>query len=111
MRAWWAYWVTIGIAAASWIVVPLAAGREGFRTILGQPLWLSILLAPLVAAGINLIVFRASHEEVCRYESERHGWLRAIVGRGYSSRMFGLTGLALLAAVVLIIAASFAARA
>jgi len=105
MRAWWVFWVTIGIAAALWIGVPLVGGREAFRNALGQPVWLSILLAPLAAAGVNLIAFRASHEEVCRYEAERHRWLRAIVGRGYSSRMFASTGVVFLVVVVLLIVA------
>jgi len=29
VRAWWAYWLTIGVAAILWIGVPLIVGREG----------------------------------------------------------------------------------
>jgi hypothetical protein len=106
MRAWWIYWLTIGAAAVLWIGAALIAGRDGLRALLDQPLWLAILLFPLVLAGVNLIVYRASHEEVCRLEAERHGWLRAMVGRGYSARTFALTGIALLTLAVAIAAAN-----
>jgi hypothetical protein len=75
------------------------------RAILDQPAWLVVLLAPLVVAGINLIVFRESHEEVCRLEVARHPWLRYLVGRGYSARTFVLTGLGLLGLVGVLIVA------
>jgi hypothetical protein len=106
MRAWWTYWLTIGLAAVLWIGAVLIAGRDGLRALLDQPLWLAILLLPLVAAGINLIVYRASHEEVCRLEAQGHGWLRAMVGRGYSARTFALTGIVLLAFAGAIVAAN-----
>jgi hypothetical protein len=75
------------------------------RAILAQPLWMVLLLAPLVVAGVNLIVFRESHADVCRLEVERHPWLRYLVGRGYSARTFALTGLGLLGPVGVLIAA------
>lgn len=105
MRAWRAYWLTIGVAAVVWIGVGIAAPEGGMRAILDQPAWLVVLLAPLVVAGINLIVFRESHEEVCRLEVARHPWLRYLVGRGYSARTFVLTGLGLLGLVGVLIVA------
>jgi hypothetical protein len=96
MRAWWAYWLTIGVAAVLWIGLPLVAGEDGFRSLLDQPIWLAILVLPLALAGLNLIVYRDSHEEICRLELERHPWLRFVLGRGYSARTFALTGMALL---------------
>jgi hypothetical protein len=105
MRAWWAYWLTIGVAAVLWIGVAIAAPEGGMRAILNQPAWLVLLLAPLVVAGLNLIVFRESHEEICRLEVARHPWLRYLVGGGYSARTFALTGIGLLALVGVLIAA------
>src|SRR3954452_11895770 len=105
MRAWWVYWLTIAIATVLWIGAPVVTGRDGFRSFLTQPLGLAILLAPLVAAGINLIVFRTSHEEVCRYEVARHPGLRHLVGGGYSARTFAWTGVILLGLVALALAA------
>jgi hypothetical protein len=105
VRAWWAYWLTIGVAAVLWIGVGIAAPEGGMRQILDQPAWLVLLLVPLVVAGINLIVFRESHEEICRLEVERHPWLGYLVGRGYSARTFALTGLGLLGLVGVLIVA------
>jgi hypothetical protein len=105
MRAWWLYWLSIGVAAVLWIGVPLIGGRDGLRAWTDQPFGLAILLLPLVVAGLDLILYRTSHEEVCRLEAERHSWLRALVGRGYSARTFVWTGVALLGIVVLIVAA------
>lgn len=105
MRAWWIYWISIAVAAVLWIGAPVLSGREGLANLLDQPVWLVILLAPLVVAGVNLILFRDSHEEVCRLEAKRHRWLRAMVGAGYSARTFALTGVAVLALVALILVA------
>jgi hypothetical protein len=105
VRAWWTYWLTVGLAAALWIGVAIAAPAGGMRAILAQPMWMILLLAPLVVAGINLIVFRQSHEEICRLEIERHPWLTYLVGRGYSARTFALTGLGLLGLVGVLVAA------
>lgn len=106
MRAWWIYWLSIAVAAAIWIGLGLVGGREGLRSALGQPLGLAILVAPLIVAGVDLILYRETHEEVCRMEAERHGWLRAMVGRGYSATTFLWTGVALLGLVALIVAAA-----
>jgi hypothetical protein len=65
---------------------------------------LVILLAPVIAAGLNLILFRDSHEEVCRVEVRRHRWMRAIAGNGYSATSFAVTGVAMLAFAVWIAA-------
>src|SRR5262245_38725911 len=105
MRAWWTYWIAVGLAAVLWIGLPVVAGRDWFREQLHEPLSLAILLIPVAFAGLNLIAFRASHEEVCRLEAQRHSWLRALVGRGYSARQFALTGIVLLGLVVVILAA------
>jgi hypothetical protein len=105
MRAWWVYWLSIAVAATLWIGVPLIGGRDALRVWTDQPAGLAVLLLPLVVAGLDLILYRTSHEDVCRLEAERHGWLRALVGRGYSATTFAWTGVALLAIVVLIVAA------
>jgi hypothetical protein len=97
MRAWWAYWITLLVGAVGWIAAAIVLGRDGLRAALVQPLWATILIAPIFLAGLNLVVFRASHEVVCRLEIERHPWLSHLVGRGYSARMFGLTGIVVLA--------------
>ena len=97
MRAWWAYWLTLALGAVLWIGVAVAAGSEGIRTALGQPIWATILIVPIFLAGINLVAFRRTHEVVCRLEIERHPWLSFLVGHGYSARTFALTGLVLLA--------------
>jgi hypothetical protein len=96
VKAWWAYWLTLAVGAVVWIGVVVAAGREGLKTALDQPLWATILLAPIFLAGLNLVVFRRTHEAVCRLEVERHPWLSRLVGRGYSAGTFALTGLVLL---------------
>lgn len=110
MRAWWVYWLTIGIGVLLWVGALVVVGRDGFRELLRQPLLLLILLSPLVAAGVNLIVYRTSHEEVCRYEVGRHPWLRYLVGRGYAARTFAWTGVVILGVALLILAASLASR-
>ena len=103
MKAWWSYWLTVAVGAVLWIGVAVVAGREGIRTALGQPIWAAILLAPIFLAGLNLVAFRRTHELVCRIEAERHRWLSLLVGRGYSARMFALTGLVLLALGVILV--------
>jgi hypothetical protein len=105
VRAWWIYWLSVGVAAVLWIGVPLVLGRAGLSDLLHQPAGLALMLAPIVVAGVDLIVFRERHQEVCRVEAERHGWLRAMVGRGYSARTFALTGIALLGLSVIVTAA------
>jgi hypothetical protein len=110
VRPWWVFWATVVLGAVLWIAVPLLAGRDAFRSFLGQPLGLAVLLGPLAAAGINLIVFRDTHEAVCRVEAARHRSLRAVVGRGYSARTFAATGVVLLAVAVVILAAALPGR-
>ena len=96
MKAWWAYWLTLAIGAALWIGALVVGGRGGISMALGQPLWAVVLLAPIFIAGLNLVAFRQTHEVVCRMEAERHSWLAAMVGGGYSARTFALTGIVLL---------------
>ena len=104
MKAWRAYWLTVGVGAVLWIGVAAVAGREGIRTALGQPISATILLAPIFLAGLNLVAFRRTHEVVCRLEAERHRWLSLLVGRGYSAQTFAVTGLALLALGAVLVA-------
>ena len=103
MKAWWSYWLTVAVGAVLWIGVAVVAGREGIRTALDQPIWAAILVAPIFLAGLNLVAFRRTHENVCRMEAERHRWLSLLVGRGYSARTFALTGLVLLACGVVLV--------
>jgi len=104
MRAWWSYWMSLAIAAILWVGVAVLTTYRDIEAPLANPVILLILVTPLVAAGLNLIVFRESHELVCRIEARRHRWLRALVGDGYSALTFLVTGVALLAFVGLIVA-------
>jgi len=103
VRAWWSYWLTVAVGAALWLGIAVVGGRDGIKTALSQPLSAAILLAPIFLAGLNLIVFRQTHEVVCRMEAERHRSLSTLVGRGYSARTFALTGLVLLGLGVAVI--------
>jgi hypothetical protein len=103
LRAWWTYWLTIGIAVVAWVTAALLAPDGDVRAALANPVVLVVLLAPLVAAGLNLVLFRNAHEEACRLEVQRHRWMRAIAGGGYSARSFALTGVAILALVAWIV--------
>jgi uncharacterized membrane protein len=96
--------VTLAAGAALWIGVAIVGRREGIRTALRQPIWAVILLAPIFLAGLSLVVFRQTHEVVCRMEAERHRWLSVMVGRGYSARTFALTGIVLLVVGVALVA-------
>jgi len=66
MKAWWAYWLTLAFGAVLWIGLAVVAGREGIESALGQPIWATILIAPIFLAGLNLVAFRRTHEVVCR---------------------------------------------
>ena len=103
MRAWWAYWATFAIGVVLWIGVAIATPEGTMAEILHEPVWLFLLLAPLVAAGANLIIFRQQHETVCALEAERHAWLRLLVGRGYSATAFAATGVALIGLAVVVL--------
>jgi hypothetical protein len=106
VRAWWVYWLSIAIAAVLWVGVPLVLRGPAFRSLLANPVWLVIFVAPLVVAGLDLVLFRETHEEVCRLEARRHRWLRALVGDGYSATTFMWTGVAVLALAVVIVGAA-----
>jgi hypothetical protein len=108
VRAWWVYWASIVVGVLVWIGAVAIGGRDGLRGMLHQPVGLVVLVLPVVVAGANLILFRHTHEEVCRVEVERHGWLRTMTGGGYSARTFVWTGVALLALAVAILAAVLA---
>ena len=103
MKAWWSYWGTLVVGTILWIGVALVGGRDGIKTALSQPFWAAIFLAPIFLAGLNLVVFRRTHEVVCRMEAERHRSLSLLVGRGYSARTFALTGLVLLGSGVALV--------
>jgi hypothetical protein len=108
MKAWWTYWASLDVALILWIGAIVALGRDGFRSALAEPIPATILAAPIAIGGLNLILFRASHQTVCRLEAERHGWLRMLVGRGYSSTTFAVTGVALLALAAYVVVAALA---
>jgi hypothetical protein len=105
VRAWWVYWISVAVAAVLWIGAPLALGGTAFRALITEPVWLAIFVIPLVIAGLDLVLFRSTHEEVCRLEAQRHRWLRALVGDGYSATAFLWTGVIVLALAVAIVAA------
>ena len=100
MRPWWTFWATVLTAAVIWIGALVVGGRDGLRSMLANPLGLAVLLLPITAAGLNLVLYRHQHEEVCRLEVQQHRSLRLIAGNGYSASMFAATGLALLALVI-----------
>jgi hypothetical protein len=53
VTAWWAYWLTVAVGTVLWIGVAVVGGREGNKTVLGQPIWAAILLAPIFLAGLK----------------------------------------------------------
>ncbi len=55
---------------------------------------------PLLLAGVDLVVFSRSHEEICRAHVARHGWLRLVTFGGYPAWMFATTGVAMVAGAV-----------
>ena len=109
MRAWWLFWISIVVAAILWIGVPLALGGPRFRELMSEPVGLVMLVLPLVVAGVDLILFRTTHEEVCRLEAQRHRSPRAVVGDGYSARTFLWTGIVVLATAVVVVAVAVGA--
>ena len=110
VRAWWIYWASIAVAAVLWIGAVVVGGRDGLRGMLHQPVGLAILVLPLVVAGVDLVLYRQRHEEVCRIEVERHGWLRVMTGGGYSARTFLWTGVALVVFAGTIVVAALAGK-
>ena len=105
MRAWWTYWASIAVAIVVWLGAVLLLGRSGLRSLLASPIGLAILVVPLVVAGLDLVLFRATHEEVCRLEARRHRWLRRLVGDGYSATAFLWTGVSILGLAVVVVMA------
>ena len=103
MRAWYAYWATVAIAVLLWLGALVVGGRDVLPSMLASPIGLVVLLIPIAAAGLNLVLYRQTHEEVCRLETERHRSMRLIAGNGYSANTFALTGLALIALAIVIL--------
>jgi len=103
VAAWRVYWLSIGIGVILWVGAFVLASGGGIRNLLADPIVALVLVAPFVVAGLDLIVFRNSHEEVCAIEARRHAWLRAMVGNGYSATTFAVTGVVLLAFVAWIV--------
>ena len=103
VRAWWVYWLCVAFAAVLWIAVPLVIGGAALRSLLADSRWLAVFVAPLVVAGLDLVLFRATHEAVCRLEASRHRWLRALVRDGYSASTFLWTGVAVLGLAAVIV--------
>lgn len=89
--------------ALVWSGAAVVLGRAGLMRALDQPIWAAILISPIFLAGLNLVIFRNSHEAVCRMEVERHPRLSYLVGRGYSARAFALTGVSLVAFGIVIV--------
>jgi len=72
------------------------------QTVESRLLWGLVLSLPLFLAGINLVLFSESHEQICASEVARHRWLRVVTMGGYSRRTFLITGLIAVAASILI---------
>lgn len=104
-RAWWAYWITIAV----WALISIGVALLRIRLGPAEPLWVAGLAVPPIVAGLDLVLFRHSHEQICARESREHAWLRALVGRGYSAGTFLFTGVACVIAGVLL-GASLLAR-
>ena len=95
--AWRVYWWTI----AAWLVVLLLYVVLR-RSVENNLLWGIVLSLPLFLAGLNLVVFSRTHEQICAIEVARHRWLRLITMGGYSRRTFLITGLIALATSVVL---------
>jgi hypothetical protein len=53
MKAWWAYWLTLLVGAAFWVVAVVTLGRDDLATALHEPVWAAILVAPIFVAGLK----------------------------------------------------------
>ena len=95
--AWRGYWWTI----AGWLFA-LAIYVALRQSVESRLLWGLVLSLPLFLAGINLVLFSESHEQICASEVARHRWLRVVTMGGYSRRTFLITGLIAVAASILI---------
>ncbi len=112
MTAFVAYWVLVGVSVATWIAAAavFGQGRGGVAAALREPVWFALLIAPPALAGLDLVAFARTHEQVCRLEAERHRWLGLLVGKGYSARTFAITGFAILAVVIAVSALTIGGR-
>ena len=52
----------------------LGPGRD-IGAVLVNPVWRLVLIAPLIVAGLNLIVFRETHDTVCGPDSRSESGL------------------------------------
>jgi hypothetical protein len=96
--AWWAYWITVGV----WAIVAIGVAVARIHLGPSEPLWVAGLTLPPVVAGLDLVLFRGSHERICAREARDHAWLRALVGRGYSAGTFLVTGVGSVVAGILL---------
>jgi len=95
--AWRGYWWTI----AGWLVV-LVLYLALRQSVENKLLWGIVLSLPLFLAGLNLVLFSASHEQACAREVAQHRWLRVVTMGGYSRRTFLVTGLVAVAMSILL---------
>jgi hypothetical protein len=95
--AWRAYWWTI----AGWLLA-LGLYLVFRQSVENKLIWGTVLSLPLFLAGLNLVLFSESHEQICAIEVARHRWLRLATMGGYSRRTFLITGLIALAMSILL---------
>lgn len=92
--AWNAYWAALGLFVITFLA---------FAAVRGSGITFALAVAlPLLAAGIDLVGYSASHERVCAIEVSRHRWLRVITMGGYSARAFLATGIVEIAGAIAI---------
>ena len=91
-KAWNVYWTALAVFVLVFVAFALLRGT-GLA-------WGVALATPLVVAGLDLVLFRESHERICAVEVARHRWLGTLTMGGYDRRAFAATGLVLLAFAV-----------
>lgn len=89
--AWRSYWGLLLVWVTT--VVLWSVLHRGLQA---GPVWGVLVPLPLVLAAVDLIVFRRSHEAVCRAHVARHSWLRVVTLGGYPAWAFVATGVCLL---------------
>lgn len=84
--AWNVYWLSFALFV---ILFGAYAALSGSGTV-----WGIAVAIPLVIGGLDLMLFRASHERICSIEVARHAWLRILTMGGYDRWTFFATGAA-----------------